>query len=218
MEQEAPHGSTDGPTTQLTSPEALHLIASVVLVDDESCDESVAALARSYQLYARYWHSFVWTARRELNDYARGYAEDLVSDVILDLGRGAFASVPRGEELAARYVRGVIRRRAAHLNRREARLVALEESFPGSVSADPGRQCAQCLLAADVSTALATLTPRERQVAALHWLQQCSNPEIAEALSISVNTVKELLRRAGGKLRLQLARHASVDEGIARWP
>jgi RNA polymerase sigma factor (sigma-70 family) len=65
----------------------------------------------------------------------------------------------------------------------------------------------QIVLARDVADALRHLTPRERQVATLHWLQQWTGPQIADGLGISVCTVKELLRRAGQQLRAQLARY-----------
>lgn len=175
-------------------------------VDAPARSDDLAVL-RAHRLYVRHWHGFVRTAQGALRDFARAHAEDLVSEVMLDVGSGRFDRLPPVDHEAARFVRGVIRHRAGHLNRRESRLTALGGDMPSAGTGDPWRHTSQSLLARDVSGALRQLTPREREVAALHWLGQCSSPEIAAVLGVSVRTVKELLRRARRKLRVHLAAH-----------
>jgi RNA polymerase sigma factor (sigma-70 family) len=153
----------------------------------------------------------VWTAQNALFDYARAHAQDLVSDVITDVGRGAFHALPDADHQAVGFIESVIRNRANHINRREARLVSLSGDEPSSDPHDPWQRGARVLLVRDVADALSRLTPREREVAAMHWLDQWSSPEIAGALGISVRTVKELLRRARRGLRAHLARYGGGE-------
>lgn len=166
---------------------------------------------RAQRLYVTYWDQFLWTANHALFDYARAFAPDVVSDVIIDVGQGAFPGLPDAEFNAARFVRNVIRHRAVHINRREARLVSLSDETWSGETLDPWQPGARALLARDVRDALSCLAPREREVAALHWLDQWSCREIAGALGISLRTVKELLRRARRRLRTSLARYEHTD-------
>lgn len=159
---------------------------------------------RIERLYRSHWNWFVTTAERALGDAARASAQDLVAEVMDDVRRGRFALLPAADRDAARFIAGVIRQRARHVNRREARSVSLSEHEPAAAPCDPWARAAQILLARDLADALRQLTPRERQVATMHWLQQWSGPQIATELGISVSTVKELLRRAGRRLRAHL--------------
>jgi RNA polymerase sigma factor (sigma-70 family) len=163
---------------------------------------------RVYHLYSIHWHHFVSTAERALFACARPMAEDLVADVMVDILRGGIIGLPTGDGGAVRFVDGVIRNRARHLNRREGRLDQFEDDHAGVQTSDPWRQATCILLVHDVERALMQLTPREREIVRLHWLLQWTTPEIALELRIAVRTVKELLRRAKHRLVTHLALHA----------
>jgi RNA polymerase sigma factor (sigma-70 family) len=159
-------------------------------------------------LYKHHWARFVSTAERALTDCARMYAEDLVADVMLDVECGRFGVLLGTCADPPSFIGGVIRHRARHLNRREMRVVSLPNDVLDPATCEAWSRAAQILLARDVSGALRHLTPRQREVASMHWLDQWSTPQIAGALGISVCTVKELLRRAALRLRDQLAQYA----------
>jgi RNA polymerase sigma factor (sigma-70 family) len=152
---------------------------------------------------------FVRTARAALFGFARDQAQDLVSEVIADVGRGAFPALPDVDRRAMKFVQTVIRYRARHINRCEARMVSFDEEQSPIDLVDGWERCAQIFLVRDVTNSLARLPARQREVASLHWLEQRSCPEIAARLGITVRTVKELLRRARRSLRAKLAHHRS---------
>lgn len=170
-----------------------------------------ARVDRAQRLYAHHWDELVTTAERALCDYARAHAPDLVSEAIDDVRRGAFNTLPDTDDNDVGFIKGVLRNRARHVNRREARLVSLSSADQSVSLVDPWQKSGRALLERDVLDALAQLTPRERQLASLHWLEQWSGPEIAATLGISVHTVKELLRRARRHLRRHLARYAGLE-------
>ena len=156
------------------------------------------------------------TAQHALADCARVYAEDLVGDVLLDVERGRFERLPANCRDTPRFIDGVIRHRARHVNRREMRVVSISREVFAPVVCEAWACAAQICLAKDVAAALARLTPRQEQIARMHWLNQWSEPEIATALGISACTVKELLRRAAFQLRCHLACYANLESCAAR--
>lgn len=152
------------------------------------------------------------TARMSLYAAMRMHAEDLVAGVIADIACGEFHNLPTTSEGVMAFAKGVIHNRARHLNREASRFDGLNDQVsPARCVVDPWACGARLILHRDVECALASLTPREREVARLHWLEQWSAPEIAERLGTATRTVKELLRRAAPKLRCALSRHR--DEG-----
>ncbi len=127
-----------------------------------------------------------------------------MAQIMADVCAGELAGLPPGDTSAVAFIRGVIRNRAAHINRRERRLVPLPELADDE---DPWARATRILVTADVEVAMTLLTPRQREVAVRHWLQQESTPEISAALGIAPRTVKELLRRAAKELRTTLSCH-----------
>jgi RNA polymerase sigma factor (sigma-70 family) len=155
------------------------------------------------------------TARMSLYASVRMHAEDLVAGVIADIACGEFHNLPATSVGVMAFAKGVINNRARHLNREAYRFDELREQGSSSRAVvDPWACGARMILHRDVECALASLTPREREVARLHWLEQWSAPEIAERLGTATRTVKELLRRAAPKLRCALSRHRA--DGHAR--
>ncbi|MHB0947488.1 MAG: RNA polymerase sigma factor [Gemmatimonadaceae bacterium] len=145
---------------------------------------------------------------RALFACARTEAEDLVAEVIADIWCGRFDSVPEGECRLFAFAGGILRNRALHANRGGARHLSLDCITAATNGADlPWALAERVVRSHAVHRALERLPARQRQVARLHWLEQYETPEIAEVLGISVRTVKELLRRARGRLRADLQLH-----------
>ncbi|HUF51343.1 MAG TPA: sigma-70 family RNA polymerase sigma factor [Longimicrobiales bacterium] len=140
-------------------------------------------------------------------------AEDIASDVITAVLEERFEDrfhLPARDGQAVAYALTVTRNMArtrGRATRRRASLISAHMIRDSGASTPPA--AIEPKLAAAVNQALARLTPRERELAELHWMYGATTGEIARRLAISQNTVKELLRRA----RKKLARHlASVSE------
>lgn len=155
-------------------------------------------------LLTHHWDHLVREAERALFSYAHAHAEDLVAGLIAHVTTGRFKEFPNTTERVLKFAKGVVRNRARDINRREARWVQspgqslLEKRLVAAADLDP-------LLRREIEDALAHLTPREREVSKLHWLDGWPTPQLAEKLDIRPRTVKELLRRARRKLRERLA-------------
>jgi len=164
------------------------------------------------RLYTDHWDELVRLARRALFRNAREFAEDLVGDVLGDIAAGKFSGLPPTHRRVVAFARAVLRNRAVVVNRREARRSPLPgEQLTTAGSVDAWRAAHQALLRRDVANALALLTPREREIATLHWLDGWPVPALAKELGIATRTVKELLRRARPKLCAALADHRRRD-------
>jgi RNA polymerase sigma factor (sigma-70 family) len=101
------------------------------------------------------------------------------------------------------FAKGVLRNRAKHVNRDAALWVPVsEDDIASSRSCDAWFR--DPVLRQRLQVALWQLTPRERQVVILHWVDGHSAPSVARQLGVAVRTVKELLRRARSKLGNEL--------------
>jgi RNA polymerase sigma factor (sigma-70 family) len=148
------------------------------------------------------------TARRSLFDAVRLNAEDLVAGVIADVACGEFRELPTSPPAVLAFAKSVVRNRARHTNRDACRFA----DFPDELLAhhrgyDPWERVVRAIVRRDIESAFSSLTPRERQVSTLHWLEQWSAAEIAAHFGTSLRTVKELLRRSAQKLRCSLSCH-----------
>lgn len=77
----------------------------------------------------------------------------------------------------------------------------LEANLHADPAADPSRSVALELERQEVRQALLSLTPDQRQVIVLKYLEDWSNQEVAEALEKPVGAVKSLQHRALNALR-----------------
>lgn len=189
---------------------AQRLVARDRGAEQDDRRSAVQSFERARHLYMHYGDALERSARRALFAHTQSDAMDLVCEVIADTGDGAFPGLPRDDTKALAFLEGVIRHRASHINRREARMVALpEDDVLGDVS-DAWQCAARVVVARDIGRALKTLTPREREMATLHWIEGWSSRQIGESLGVSVRTVKELLRRGRRRLRSNLSQY--VDD------
>ncbi len=104
----------------------------------------------------------------------------------------------RGEERA--WLFGIARNAALDELRRRRRLTTLL-SDPGADAPGPEDGAEVALRRTAVRAALATLTPRERELVALKFYAGLSNGEIARVLGLSETGTGTLLYRTMGKLR-----------------
>ena len=155
-----------------------------------------------HQVYHRYKDDLLTVAMSLLND--RHAAEDCVHDVFLH-----FAADP-GDLHATKSLRGYLVRCVANgaknqLTRRQRQLVP-----PGDEQdCVDGRNCpTQRLMASEESQrvfeALAQLPAEQREVITLHLQERMRFREIAEQLSLSINTVQSRYRYGIEKLRTLL--------------
>jgi RNA polymerase sigma-70 factor (ECF subfamily) len=156
-----------------------------------------AAAARL--LAARRSPRLLATARRMLGDPAE--AEDVTQEAFLRLWR--IAPDWRDGEAAV----GTWLHRLDRLRRRP-RWAALEDA---GEPPDPAPTAIDRLVAADraeaLAQALAALPDRQRAAVTLRHLEGMGNPEIAEALGVSVEAVESLLARGRRRLAAALAAH-----------
>jgi RNA polymerase sigma-70 factor, ECF subfamily len=131
---------------------------------------------------------------------SRPAAEDLAQDVFLELYR----SLPRIESAA--HATSWLRRVTSHrcideIRRRRHRAELMVEVLP-----EPGVPpvTRELFLEERVQQLLQTLPPRARMVVVLRFQEELDPSEIADALSMPVNTVKSHLRRSLAVLRASL--------------
>jgi RNA polymerase sigma-70 factor (ECF subfamily) len=125
----------------------------------------------------------------------RSGADDLVQEAMIDAyrrwGRLAHYDAPRA------WVRRVILQRAAKVDRKQRNE---RDAHLRSVRQGPPAQEHGAELDPELRSALTALPMQQRAVMALHYLDDLSIVEIAEALDVSEGTVKTHLSR--GRLRL----------------
>jgi RNA polymerase sigma-70 factor (ECF subfamily) len=133
---------------------------------------------------------------------SRAAAEDLAQDVFLEL----FRSLPRLQSAA--HVISWLRRVTSHrcideLRRSRHRRELAVDDVPDLGIAPRSREL---FLEQRVQELLATLPPRARMVVVLRFQEDLDQSEIADALSMPLNTVKSHLRRSLALLRAGLTR------------
>jgi RNA polymerase sigma factor (sigma-70 family) len=127
----------------------------------------------------------------------RSTAEDAVQDAIVTL-----LAKPPDEPLrsAAAWITVVASNRGRSVVRRKA----VERRKMETIGARPTRDAVEPDIRDDVTRAVANLPLQQRQVCVLHYYLDASVAEIAEALSVSVGTVKTQLFRARQTLAVSL--------------
>ena len=137
---------------------------------------------------------------------SRETAEDLVQDVFFRLWRGR-DKVEMGPDIRA-YLYVATRSRALnHLKHEHSSARAQVLAFPPGASArapDADRTLEMDDISRAIEQVLASMPPRQREVAALRLGHQLSTTAIAERLGISPRTVEVHMARATKALREQL--------------
>jgi RNA polymerase sigma-70 factor (ECF subfamily) len=147
----------------------------------------------------------------DLTDVLHAYAYRYVhsSDIAYDIVQDVFARL--WENRQTLHVKGTIRQylfiatrlRALELLRRnkiEERHASVLIPESDAISVD--EQLDQIDLFAQVVRAIQELTPRQREIARLHWIHGLTNATVAERLGISIKGVEIQLTRALARLRM----------------
>lgn len=131
---------------------------------------------------------------------SRAEAEDLVQDAIVrTFARGrAKTSVREAEAYVKRAIANEAVNRARHrmVVRENQTRVAVPDTIPGHAASSNAR--------ADLEAALDTLSPRERAVTVLKYVDDLTIASIAAVLKLNDGTVKRYLANAAVKLRERL--------------
>lgn len=94
--------------------------------------------------------------------------------------------------------------------------VELDENLRSDASEEPAHSVAQEIERQQVRDALGLLTPEQRQVVVLKYLEDWSNDEIARALNKPVGAIKALQHRALASLRRLLLKDEEVIDETNR--
>lgn len=141
-------------------------------------------------------------ANRVLGD--RAEAEDVAQEAMLRLWRAAAGWDAGGAARPSTWLYRVTANLAIDRLRRSGRSVGLDAAGePADERPTPEARLQHSSRMAALDTALAALPERQRQAVVLRHIEGLSNPEIAEALEISVEAVESLTAR--GKRALQVA-------------
>jgi RNA polymerase sigma-70 factor (ECF subfamily) len=153
---------------------------------------------------------FDWTelAKRCLREARRVAEGDDAADIAQEALIRVWRSLERGvvPEHPKAWVRTIVRREAFRHRNRSATTSSLEEHFDLS-----DRTAANRLdllpLQVDVRRAVRSLTPQDRKLLALRYVDDLTQPAVASALGIPEGTAKVRLHRARGRLQQVLAEH-----------
>jgi len=155
---------------------------------------------------------FVWRCLRGLG-VAPAALDDAAQDVFLTVHRQL--SRFRRESTLRTWLFGIVRnvafRHRRGARRKAARLDPLEGELP-SAGPSPFEQAADAEASAFVTRFVASLPPKRRDVFVLAALEQMSIPEVAEILSIPLNTAYTRLRLARVDFQRALARQRGDNE------
>ena len=167
------------------------------------------ALAEIYDQYSPGIYRYAW---RLLGDV--GLAEDCVADTF----RRFLEALKRGggpkEHLRAYLYRTAHNWVSDHYRRRKPPAMALDDLQLADPAPGPSQEAQMEALRDELRRALAILTPEQRQVIVLKYLEGWSNAEISQALEKPVGAVKALANRGLQALRRFYARVDSKSEMI----
>jgi len=173
----------------------------------------LAAFEQLYRDYYRRLFGFVFrlTRRAEL-------VEEIVQDTLLVVWRDAHRFDARSR--FSSWILGIAYRRALKTMSGETRRRARESAWAGERARrvesppEPERLSAARESADALWRALGELTPEQRTVVELTFLEGCSYPEIAQLIDCPVNTVKTRMFHARRRLRQllpEIARGARAE-------
>ncbi len=156
-------------------------------------------------LYAEHFQ-FVWRCLRGLGVSA-SQLEDATQDVFVVVHQRLHTF--EGVAPLRTWIFGIVRRIAYRYRRTAARKPSSAPFEQEAASGEPGPlECLQEVQAASfVDDFVRTLDDRKREVFVLGVLEGLAIPEVAEALSVPLNTAYTRLRRARAEFRRALTEH-----------
>ena len=160
------------------------------------------------ELYDRYAGLIYGAGLRYLGD--RGLAEDLVQDVLFSVWRNAASFDPSRGSFAA-WIHRITRNRATDLiRRRRARVRTIGDDAPfESGEKDPAGDLSRSF---DVASALASLSPAQREILVLAYVEGLSQREISRRTGTPLGTVKSRTTAALRAMRERMQRDQWPDD------
>lgn len=194
--------------------------SDVVLTMDSSEVNSVSdsrahVVPQFREIYDQYFE-FVYRGARRLGVHPRSL-DDAAQDVFLVVHRklGDF----EGRSSIKTWLYGITRRVAKDYRRRAGRkekgLVSTDGPIGNQLTSSqnsPDENAARRQAAATLEAILANLDDARREVFVLAEMEQMTAPEIAEALSLNLNTTYSRLRTARAEFEKAVARHLAATE------
>lgn len=165
-------------------------------------------------IYAQYF-GFVWRCLRSLG-VPKAALDDAAQEVFLVVHR----RLPEfeGHSTIRTWLFGIVRRVAFNQRRSARRRLVHEaerqgeaDATPQAVHPGPLDSVANAEAAAFIERFVAKLPERQREVFILVMIEEMSVPDVAEALSIPLNTAYTRLRRARAELRSAIAKREGRD-------
>lgn len=161
------------------------------------------------EVYDRYSPGLYRYAMRLLGDAV--LAEDCVSETFSRFLRALRRGKGPKKFLKAYLYRVAHNWVSDHYRRKPPEAIPLEVDLRSDGALEPQEVVAQELERRRIRAALGALTPDQRQVVALKYLEGWKNEQIAQAMGKSVGAVKALQHRALDNLRRDLARKEEDD-------
>lgn len=207
---------TDGGVRGHQAGVVLAMQSSEVASDAESEPVNVSQLVPQFrEIYDQYF-DFVYRGARRLGVHSRSL-DDATQDVFLVVHRRLGDFEMRSSLKTWLY--GITRRVAKDYRRRASRkekgLVSTDGPIGGQLTSDqnsPDENAARRQAAQTLDTILANLDEPRREVFVLAEMEQMTAPEIAEALSLNLNTTYSRLRKARAEFEKAVARHLASLE------
>ena len=168
-------------------------VSSPVLVSNSALVDRAPAEARDFdEIYAAYL-PFVWRCLRGLGVPESGL-DDAAQDVFVIVHRGLAEF--RGASSVRTWLYGIVRNVASNRRRALGRAGPSEplDERIATHAPDPVEQAQRGEAARFVQRFAASLSPKKREVFLLALLEEMSAPDVAQALSIPLNTVYSRLR------------------------
>ena len=163
------------------------------------------ALTEIYDTYSPGLYSYAY---RLLGD--ESLAEDCVAETFSRFLKSLKAGNGPVEYLQA-YLYRVAHNWISDQYRRQPPPLALREDYPASDEQHPENLASQQILQAEVRAALFHLTPEQRQVIVLRFIEGWENDQVAAVLQKRVGAVKGLQFRAVAALKRLLLRAEEVE-------
>jgi RNA polymerase sigma-70 factor (ECF subfamily) len=172
--------------------------------------EEAPAIPQFREIYDEHFQ-FVYRSARRLGVHERSL-DDATQDVFLVVHRrlGDF----EGRSALKTWLYGITRRVAKDYRRRVGRKergMVPAEGLASNIGL-PDENAARREAAELLQTILAKLDPAKREVFELAEMEQMTAPEIAEALSVNLNTIYSRLRNARAEFEKAVARHLAKVE------
>jgi len=147
-------------------------------------------------------------AIRCLREARRIAAPDDAADIAQEALIRAWRSIRSGPtpDHPAAWLRTIVRREALRHRARNGAMISLDEHGDVDDRAAAGR-LELLPLQVDVRRAVRSLTPQDRKLLALRYVDDLTQPAVALALGIPEGTAKVRLHRARGRLQQVLSEH-----------